>query len=87
MYNGFMQGKIKHRKGGGMYMKIKKPDELKSVLAKKHGWLTQEEIAAGTGLSLRTVTRIMNGNAVRATTIKKLAEAAEREPMSIAEFV
>ena len=68
-------------------MRLKKPEELKELLAKKKGWLTQGEIAAGTGLGINTVFRIFSGRPARASTIKKLAAAVEREPMSIAEFV
>lgn len=67
-------------------MKLKKPDELKVLLAKKHGWLTLEEIAKGTELGVNTVHRVFSGRPARAVTIKRLAEAADREPMSIAEF-
>lgn len=68
-------------------MKLKNPDELKEMLAKKKGWLTQVDIARGTGLGINTVFRILNGAPARASTIKKLADAAKVAPMSIAEFV
>lgn len=70
-----------------MYMKLKKPDEVKTLLAKKHGWLTHKEIARGVSISSNTINRAMRGDSVRPATVHALATALGREPMSIAEFV
>ena len=73
-----------------MYMKLKKPEEVKQLLARKHGWLTHKEIAAGIQVSSNTI----NGHATcvhchrsRPATVHVLARAVDKEPMSIAEFV
>lgn len=70
-----------------MYMKLKKPEEVKQLLARKHGWLTHKEIAAGIQVSSNTINRAMRGDSVRPATVHVLARAVDKEPMSIAEFV
>jgi DNA-binding Xre family transcriptional regulator len=68
-------------------MKLKKPEEVKKMLAKRHNWLTHKEIAQGVQIAENTVNRAMRGDAVRAQTVRALATALEVEPISIAEFV
>jgi hypothetical protein len=70
-----------------MYMKLKSPDDLKELLAVKKGWLTNLDIATGASLGINTVFRVFNGEPARASTIKKLADAAKVAPMTIAEFI
>lgn len=68
-------------------MKLKKPEEVKRELAKRHGWLTNKEIAQGmTGISQNTVNRAMRGQPVQAATVRSIAAALDTDPMSIAEF-
>jgi transcriptional regulator with XRE-family HTH domain len=72
---------------GAAFMRLKKPEEIKQLLAKKYGWLTHDDIAVGTRVSRNTISKALRGESIRQKTVKALAEALEREPMSIAEFV
>ena len=70
-----------------MYMRLKKPEEVKQTFAKKYGWLRNCDIAKGVAVSSNTINKALRGESIRQGTIKKLAAAVDREPMSIAEFV
>lgn len=68
-------------------MKLINPQEIRSLYAVEHNWLTAREIAKGTNVALGSVSNALNGKPVRPATIKKLAAPLNRKPTEIAKFI
>lgn len=69
-----------------MLMVIKNPLQLRKQFALA-GVPTQELIAEAVPLSTRTVSKMLNGHAVRFSTVNKVARYLDVEITEIAEFV
>lgn len=70
-----------------MFMRLKQPDEVRTLLAQKKQWLTVGEIAKGLDMHRNTVSKFLKGQSMDAATARSIAEAAGVDVMSIAEFV
>jgi len=70
-----------------MFMKLKQPKQVRTLLAKKKQWLTIGEIAIGLNLHRNTISKSLKGQPIDAATARSIAEAIDEDVMSIAEFV
>lgn len=68
-------------------MKLINPIEIRNLYANQLDWLTLSEISKGTQVAIGSVSAALNGDAVRPSTVKKLAAALGKKPTEIAEFV
>lgn len=68
-------------------MKLNDPKRIRQDFAEKQGWLTIEEISIGLAVSNKTVSDALAGKPLRPNTVRKIAQAIEKEPGKIATFV
>lgn len=70
-----------------MFMKIKQPKHVRTLLAQRKQWLTIDEIAAGLNMHRNTVSKFLNGKSIDVSTARAVASAVDEDVMSIAEFI
>lgn len=67
-------------------MYLTDPTQIRSMLAKKNGWLSLEEIAGGLHINARTVRRALDGESIRPHTARVFAEHLEKNVTDIITF-
>lgn len=70
-----------------MFMRIKKPTQVRALFAQRRRWLTIEEIASGLNMHRNTVRKLLKGGSIDPGTALRVADAVNEDIMSIAEFV
>lgn len=70
-----------------MFMRIKQPVQVRTLLAQRKRWMTVEAISSGLGMHRNTVRKILKGKSIDPATAVRVADAIGEDVMSIAEFV
>ena len=70
-----------------MFMRMKKPAQVRTLFAQRKRWLTIEDIAGGLSMHRNTVRKLLKGGNIDPGTALRVADAVGEDIMSIAEFV
>lgn len=70
-----------------MFMRMKQPKRVRTLLAQRKRWMTIEEIAGGLEMHRNTVRKLLKGKNIDPATALKVADAVGEDVMEIAEFV
>ena len=68
-------------------MVIDDSPRVRKLFAERREWLTIEQIAKEMGMSTRTISKAFSGHTMRLSTVKKLADAIQEKPTSIAKYI
>lgn len=70
-----------------MFMRMKKPTQVRTLFAQRKRWLTIGEIAGGMSMHRNTIRKVLKGGSIDPETARRIADAIGEDVMSIAEFV